>query len=183
MTTEIAKIKKSKTILLVEDDSQDLELTLTALDDQSLTGRVVVVRDGAQALDFLYCRGEFSARVRGNPALVLLDNKMPKITGLEVLKTIRADEHLKFTPVVVLSSSREVSDVAACYQHGVNSYVVKPLYFEEFKKAIRELCIFWATVNEPPPMARAENSVVQSRSAFVFQPEEIEHEVPAHPAN
>jgi CheY-like chemotaxis protein len=138
-------------ILLAEDDPHDVELTLAALEEYHLANKVVTVSDGAEALDYLYCRGKFQNRANGNPILVLLDLKMPKVNGLEVLKAIRADEGLKLIPVVVLSSSRETPDLVGCYQNGVNAYVVKPVDFGEFMKAVKQLGIFWAVVNEPPP--------------------------------
>ena len=165
MDTEIGNIK---TILLVEDDPRDVELTLAALEDHRLANKVVVVRDGEQALDYLYRRGKFKLRAGGDPILVLLDIKMPKVNGLEVLKIIKADEHLKIIPVVVLSSSREAPDLIECYQHGVNAYVVKPVDFAEFMKAVKQLGIFWAAVNEPPPSLAREDS--PAPSAEVISP-------------
>src|ERR1039458_2265263 len=141
MDTEIRSIKN---ILLVEDDPRDVELTLAALEEHHLANKVAVVGDGAKALDYLYRRGEFKTRVGGNPILVLLDLKMPKVNGLEVLKIIKADEHLKIIPVVVLPSSRETPDLIECYKNGVNAYVVKPVDFPEFMKAVTHLGIFWA---------------------------------------
>ena len=138
-------------ILMVEDDPKDVELSLTALEEYNLANEVVVVGDGAEALDYLYCRGSFTARATGNPAVLLLDLKLPKVNGLEVLKTIRSDEKLKTVPVVVLTSSREESDLVASYKLGVNAYVVKPVDFHEFVNAVRELGVFWAVINEPPP--------------------------------
>jgi DNA-binding response OmpR family regulator len=138
-------------ILLVEDDPKDVELTLTALDEYNLANEVVVVRDGEAALDYLYCRGGFSARARENPAVLLLDLKLPKVNGLEVLQQIKADQALKVVPVVVLTSSREERDMMASYQLGVNAYVVKPVDFHEFVNAIKHLGIFWAVINEAPP--------------------------------
>ena len=140
-----------KNILLAEDDPGDVELTLAALEENHLANKVAVVHNGEEALDYLYRRGKFKMRTGGNPIVVLLDNKMPKVTGLEVLKTIRADEHLKTIPVVVLTSSRETPDLIEFYKHGVNAYVVKPVDFSEFVKAVRQLGVFWAAVNEPPP--------------------------------
>jgi CheY-like chemotaxis protein len=159
MNTEIRNIKK---ILLVEDDPRDVELTLAALEEHHLANKVVVVRDGEKALDYLYRRGEFKTRAGGNPILVLLDLKMPKVNGLEVLKAIKADEYLKIIPVVVLSSSRETPDLVQCYQHGVNAYVVKPVDFAEFMKAVKQLGIFWAAINEPPPHTEREETSIQS---------------------
>ncbi len=140
-----------KSILLVEDDPRDVELTLNGLAEHNLANKVVVARNGEEALDYLYHRGKFSAREGGNPVVVLLDIKMPKITGLEVLRAIKADEQLKMIPVVVLSSSRETPDLTECYRIGVNAYVVKPVDFTDFMQAIKQLGLFWAAVNEPPP--------------------------------
>jgi CheY-like chemotaxis protein len=150
------EINGIKSILLVEDDPQDAELTLAALEEHNLANKVAVVRDGEKALDYLYRRGEFKTRAGGNPILVLLDLKMPKVNGLEVLKNIKADADLKMIPVVVLSSSREMPDLVECYQHGVNAYVVKPVDFGEFMKAVKQLGIFWAAINEPPPAGKEE---------------------------
>src|SRR3989442_4897636 len=138
-------------ILLVEDDPKDVELTLTALEEYNLANEVVVASDGEQALDYLYCRGPFMRRARENPAVLLLDLKLPKINGLEVLQQIKSDEDLKLIPVVVLTSSHEEKDMVASYKLGVNAYVVKPVDFHEFVNAIKELGIFWAVINEPPP--------------------------------
>jgi CheY-like chemotaxis protein len=138
-------------ILLVEDDPRDLELTLTALDEYKLANEVVVARDGQQALDYLYCRGKFSTRPTDNPAVLLLDLKLPKVDGLEVLQQIRTDERLKLIPVVVLTSSQEEKDMMRSYMLGVNAYVVKPVDFHEFINAVKELGIFWALINQPPP--------------------------------
>ncbi len=138
-------------ILMVEDDPRDVELTLTALEDYNLSNEVVVTRDGEEALDYLYCRGSFKMRPSENPAVLLLDLKLPKIDGLEVLQTIKSDEKLKMIPVVVLTSSREERDMVASYKLGVNAYVVKPVDFHEFVNAIKELGVFWAIINEPPP--------------------------------
>jgi len=138
-------------ILMVEDDPKDVELTLTALEDYNLTNEVVVTRDGEEALDYLYCRGSFKMRTNENPAVLLLDLKLPKIDGLEVLQQIKSDEKLRMIPVVVLTSSREERDMVASYKLGVNAYVVKPVDFHEFVNAIKELGVFWAIINEPPP--------------------------------
>jgi DNA-binding response OmpR family regulator len=138
-------------ILLVEDDPRDVELTLTALGEYNLANEVVVTRDGEKALDYLYCRGEFSNRSNDNPAVMLLDLKLPKVDGLQVLQQIRSDERLKLVPVVVLTSSREEKDMVRSYKLGVNAYVVKPVDFHEFVNAIKELGVFWAVINEPPP--------------------------------
>ena len=138
-------------ILIVEDDPNDVELTLTALADYNLANEVVITRDGQQALDYLYCRGEFGARATGNPAVMLLDLKLPKIDGLEVLQQIKSDERLKMMPVVVLTSSNEEKDMVRSYSLGVNAYVVKPVDFHEFVNAVKELAVFWAIINQPPP--------------------------------
>ena len=143
-----------KPILLVEDNPNDLELTLIALAKSQLANEVVVVRDGAEALDYLHRRGEFAARTVGNPAVILLDLKLPKVDGLEVLKEIRETEALKSIPVVMLTSSKEEQDVVRSYELGVNAYVVKPVDFTEFVRAIADLGIFWAVLNEPPPGSR-----------------------------
>jgi DNA-binding response OmpR family regulator len=138
-------------ILIVEDDPKDVELTLTALDEYNLANEVVVARDGEEALDYLYCRGHFKTRAGSNPSVVLLDLKLPKVDGLEVLQQVKSDEKLRMIPVVVLTSSREERDMVASYKLGVNAYVVKPVDFHEFVNAIKELGIFWAIINEPPP--------------------------------
>lgn len=140
-----------KPILLVEDNPNDLELTLIALERSQLANEVIVVRDGAEALDYLHARGEYASREQGNPAVVLLDLKLPKVDGLEVLAEIRAVAALKSIPVVMLTSSREEQDLVRSYELGVNAYVVKPVDFTEFVRAIADLGIFWAVLNEPPP--------------------------------
>jgi CheY-like chemotaxis protein len=138
-------------ILMVEDDPKDVELTLMALEDYKLANEVVVTRDGEEALDYLYCRGNFTTRTPDNPAVLLLDLKLPKVDGLEVLQQIRSDEKLRMIPVVVLTSSHEERDMVASYKLGVNAYVVKPVDFHEFINAVKELGIFWAVINQPPP--------------------------------
>lgn len=138
-------------ILLVEDDPRDVELTITALEEYNLSNELVVATDGEEALDYLYCRGKFQRRSTENPAVLLLDLKLPKVDGLEVLAKVKSDENLKMIPVVVLTSSREERDLVASYKHGVNAYVVKPVDFHEFVNAIKELGIFWVIINEPPP--------------------------------
>ncbi|MFC0132598.1 two-component system response regulator [Massilia eurypsychrophila] len=140
-----------KPILLVEDNPHDLELTLIALSKSQLANEVVIARDGAEALDYLMCRGEFSNRQAGNPAVVLLDLKLPKVDGLEVLKEIRNTAGSRSIPVVMLTSSKEEQDLLRSYELGVNAYVVKPVDFNEFVRAIADLGIFWAVLNEPPP--------------------------------
>ena len=137
-------------ILIVEDDPKDVELTLIALEEYNLANEVVITRDGEEALDYLYCRGNFKMRSSDNPAVLLLDLKLPKVNGLEVLQQIKSDEKLKMIPVVVLTSSREERDMVASYKLGVNAYVVKPVDFHEFVNAIKELGVFWAVINEPP---------------------------------
>jgi len=138
-------------ILMVEDDPKDVELSLSALEDYNLANEVVVIRDGEQALDYLYCRGEYASRSGENPAVMLLDLKLPKVDGLEVLSQVKSDPKLKLVPVVVLTSSKEEKDMVASYNLGVNAYVVKPVDFHEFVNAIKELGVFWAVINEPPP--------------------------------
>jgi CheY-like chemotaxis protein len=145
MTPNIARI------LLVEDDPRDVELTMSALEEYNLSNEVVVASDGEEALDYLYCRGKFQRRSGDNPAVLLLDLKLPKVDGLEVLEKIKSDDALKIIPVVVLTSSREERDMVASYKLGVNAYVVKPVDFHEFVNAIKELGVFWAIINEPPP--------------------------------
>lgn len=138
-------------ILLVEDDPHDVELTLSALTENHLTNEIVVARDGAEALDYLYRRGVYQSREARNPAVILLDLKLPKVDGLEVLKRIKADPTLKTVPVVMLTSSREEQDLVKCYNSGSNAYVVKPVGFGDFVEAIGELGLFWAVINQPPP--------------------------------
>lgn len=140
-----------KRILMAEDSAQDVELTLAALDEHHLANEVVVVRDGTEALDYLRRRGAFSDRSPGLPAVVLLDLKMPRMDGLEVLREIRADAELREVPVVMLTSSREERDIVESYELGVNAYVVKPVAFDEFIGAIKNLGLFWAVLNQPPP--------------------------------
>jgi len=142
---------------MVEDDPKDVELSLTALEDYNLANEVVVARDGEEALDYLYCRGQFKNRAGDNPAVMLLDLKLPKVDGLEVLKQIKSDEKLRLIPVVVLTSSKEEKDMVASYKLGVNAYVVKPVDFHEFVNAIKELGVFWAIINEPPPGSMKKN--------------------------
>jgi DNA-binding response OmpR family regulator len=138
-------------ILLVEDDPKDVELTLTALEEYNLANEVIVARDGEEALEYLYARGKFKTRSSDNPAVMLLDLKLPKVDGLEVLKQIKSEEKLRMMPVVVLTSSKEEKDMVASYKLGVSAYVVKPVDFHEFVNAIKELGVFWAVINEPPP--------------------------------
>ena len=140
-----------KRVLFAEDSPKDVELTLAALEQHNLANELVVVRDGAEAWDYLCCRGSFADRAKGNPAVVLLDLKMPKMDGLEVLRRMRADETLRAIPVVILTSSREERDVVESYALGVNAYVVKPVKFHEFVSAVANLGLFWAVLNQPPP--------------------------------
>jgi CheY-like chemotaxis protein len=141
-------------ILLVEDDPRDVELTLGTLAEHNLANEVTTVRDGQEALDYLLRRGAYAARPPGNPVVVLLDLKLPKVDGLEVLAAIRADPSLRRIPVVVLTSSREERDIVESYRLGVNGYVVKPVEFAEFSRAVERLGLFWAVINQPPPESR-----------------------------
>ena len=138
-------------ILFADDNAQDVELTLAALSEYNLANEVVIANDGAEALDYLYCRGRFATRHGGNPALVLLDLKMPKVDGLEVLRIIKQDENLRAVPVVMLTSSREEQDLVRSYRFGVNAYVVKPVDFQAFVEAVKQLGVFWTIHNQPPP--------------------------------
>ncbi len=139
-------------ILLADDSRNDVELTLLALGESNLANEVDVVRDGAEALDYLYRREKYIQREDQNPALVLLDLKMPKVDGLEVLKKVKTDPALKTIPVVVLTSSREETDLVSSYNLGANAFVIKPVDFHEFLDSVKKLGIFWAIVNEPPPV-------------------------------
>lgn len=141
-------------ILLVEDNPDDIELTLIALEKSRLANPVVSLRDGAEALDYLRREGTWAGRAEENPAVILLDKKLPKIDGHEVLKAVRADERLRRIPVVMLTSSREERDLLRSYDLGVNAYVVKPVEFDDFMAAINDLGVFWAVLNEPPPYTR-----------------------------
>lgn len=144
-------ISALKPIVLIEDNPNDLELTLIALEQARLANEVIVLRDGEEALDYLCCSGRWDLREKGNPAVVLLDLKIPKRNGLEVLQLIKSDAELKAVPVVILTSSREEPDLARAYELGVNAYVVKPVSFTQFVKAVQDLGGFWAVLNEPPP--------------------------------
>jgi len=144
----IAEVKR---ILLAEDNANDIELTMTALRENHVANEVIVVRDGAEALDYLFKRNAHAQRIGGNPAVLLLDLKMPKVDGIEVLRQVKSDPQLKTIPVVVLTSSREEQDLVRTYDLGVNAYVVKPVDFIEFVDAVKLLGGFWAVVNEPPP--------------------------------
>ena len=150
---------KLRQILLVEDNPNDAELTLEALTEHNLANGVAWVKDGEEALDYLYGRGEYGDRNPGELAVILLDLKLPKVDGLEVLRTIKSDQSLKFIPVVVLTSSREERDLIESYRLGVNAYVVKPVKFYDFINAIKELGAFWAIVNEPLPASFPKGSL------------------------
>jgi CheY-like chemotaxis protein len=143
-----AKIKK---ILLVEDNENDIELTLNALQECRLSNEVHAVRDGAEALDYMYCRNSYKDRAEGVPCVILLDLKMPRVDGIEVLRTLKSDPSLHHVPIVMLTSSREERDLVLSYDLGVNAFVVKPVDFSQFVQAIRNLGMFWAIINEPPP--------------------------------
>ena len=138
-------------ILLVEDSPNDIELTLMALEENHLTNKVDVVRDGEQPVDYLYRSGAYEARESGDPRVMLLDLKLPKIDGLTVLERVKSDPALKKIPVVMLTSSREEVDLLKSYDLGANAYVVKPVSFLDFMEAVKELGLFWAVVNQPPP--------------------------------
>jgi CheY-like chemotaxis protein len=144
-------IQRLGRILMVEDDPKDVELSLNALEDYHLANEVVVVRDGEEALDYLTCRNAYADRSTGNPAVILLDLKLPKVDGLEVLRQVKSNEKLQLIPVVVLTSSHEEKDLVTSYRLGVNAYVVKPVDFHQFVNAIKELGAFWAVINAPPP--------------------------------
>ena len=143
-------MNKLKAILLAEDNPNDVELTLAALNEQNLANRVVVVHDGVEVMEYLHCKGNFKNRAKGNPAVLLLDIKMPRMDGIEVLLAIRSDPRIKTIPVVMLTSSREEPDLKRCYELGANAYVVKPVDFKEFMDAIKHLGVFWALINELP---------------------------------
>lgn len=144
-----------KSILLVEDNPMDIELTLDALDEYKLANQVTVVHDGVEAMAYLHCEGPYSGRKPENPAVMLLDIKLPRMDGLEVLKAIRSTLYLKTIPVVMLTSSREAPDLEKAYALGTNAYVVKPVNFKEFIDAIKTLGMFWALINERPPQIRS----------------------------
>jgi CheY-like chemotaxis protein len=141
-------------ILLVEDNPSDVELTLHALRKNKLANNIHVVSDGEEALDFLFCRGAYAGRdPQRPPKLVLLDLKLPKVDGLEVLRQVKSDPRMKTVPVVILTSSREERDVVNGYALGVNSYIQKPVDFDQFRDVVRQIGMYWAVVNEPPPAA------------------------------
>ncbi|MEO8658923.1 MAG: response regulator [Bryobacteraceae bacterium] len=152
----MTETKPLREILLVEDHPNDIELTLEALSAHHMANPVVVVEDGAQALDYLFYRGKYTSRSPGLPILILLDLKLPKVSGLEVLAALKADAVLSLVPVVMLTASKEEFDVVRSYQLGVNAYVVKPLVFDAFLQAVRQIGGFWGIVNEPPPPIAAQ---------------------------
>jgi CheY-like chemotaxis protein len=143
-------MKKLRPILLVEDTLHDVELTLVALKQNHIANEVIVARHGGEALDFLYRRGAYADRPAEDPVVVFLDLKMPKVDGLEVLRQMKSDDRLKVIPVVMLTSSREEADLVRSYRFGTNAFVVKPVGFDQFTEAIRQLGMFWAILNEPP---------------------------------
>lgn len=142
---------KVKRILVVEDSEQDIELTLAALEGHNVANEVDIARDGAEALDYLLRRGAFADRIGDLPVVILLDLKMPRVDGLEVLRQIKANPELKKIPVVMLTSSREEQDLVTSYELGANAYVVKPVNFQQFMESVKQLGCFWAVINEPPP--------------------------------
>lgn len=154
-----------KRILLAEDDPNDAELTLMALAEYHLANEVLTVGDGAEALDFLFRRGRYAGRSDSNPGVILLDVKMPKVNGIEVLRQIKSDPELKVVPVVMLTSSREETDLIDSYNLGANAYVVKPVDFHAFAEAVKRLGVFWALVNEPPPNCHSMRTVAAGTSS------------------
>jgi CheY-like chemotaxis protein len=142
-----------RTILFAEDNPRDIELTLEALGDHNLANNVIVVRDGVETMEYLHREGKYKQRKTGNPAVLLLDIKMPRMDGIEVLRAIRSDKLLKMLPVVMLTSSREERDLIKSYELGVNAYVVKPVDFKAFIEAVKQLGVFWAVINEAPPLS------------------------------
>lgn len=142
---------EAKMILLVDDDPRDVELALTSLEENNLSNEVAVARDGAEALDYLYRRGQFADRSAGNPVVIFLDLKMPKVDGHEVLKQIKTDPDLKTIPVVIITSSREEKDLIQSYDQHANAYVVKPVAFDSFVEVVKQLGLFWVLTNEPAP--------------------------------
>jgi CheY-like chemotaxis protein len=150
-----------KRILLVEDSSNDVELTMDALAEIHLANEIKWLKDGEEVLDYLHLRGIYSGREPVNPILILLDLKLPKVDGVQVLQDIRNDPRLRTIPVVVLTSSREESDLASCYANGANAYVVKPVNFAEFMEAVKAMGVFWAAINEPPPVRMDDRRISQ----------------------
>ncbi len=158
MALGVVSMEFSK-ILLAEDDIRDVELTLEALRERQLANDVVVVRDGEEALDYVHRRGAFAERPEGNPVVVLVDLKMPKVDGVEFARVMKSDARTRTIPIVVLTSSRESRDLEECYRLGVNAYVVKPVQFPDFVEAVRQIGVFWALLNEPPPGSRGRGPV------------------------
>ena len=144
-------LKSFKRILFVEDDPKDAELAINALNEYNLANDIQVARDGVEALDYLFRRGQYTGEPEGNPVVILLDLKMPKFDGIQVLRQIKSDENLQTIPVVIMTSSCESRDLETCYQLGANAYVVKPVKFAEFVEAVKGIGVFWAMINEPPP--------------------------------
>jgi CheY-like chemotaxis protein len=147
-------------ILVADDDEHDLQMTLDALASRGVTSRVIAVHDGAEAMDFLHSRGSFQSRTPGNPEILLLDLNMPRLDGWEVLRLIKADVTLKTIPVVIFTSSQRERDVRESYELGANAYVVKPIDYEKFSDAIRDIQTFWTDRNQPPPVSRGKKVVV-----------------------
>ena len=143
-------MKAMKAIILVEDNPHDAELALTTFQELNLANEVIVLNDGMEVLDYLYCRGKYERRTGGHPAVILLDLNMPKMSGVEVLRAIKNDEYLRAIPIVMLTSSREERDLADCYKMGTTAYVVKPVDFQQFVQVMKHLGRFWALVNEQP---------------------------------
>jgi CheY-like chemotaxis protein len=143
-------VSELKSILLAEDNPQDAELVMEALDEHKLVNRVTLVKDGVEAMEYLRCEGKYTGRKPGNPAVVVLDIKMPRMDGIEVLRAIRSDPDLKLVPVAMLTSSREEQDLIRSYELGSNAYVVKPVKFSDFIEAVKQLGMFWAILNEQP---------------------------------
>lgn len=170
---------RAPTILMIEDDSQDLELTLMAMEEWVLLNKVLVVRNGEEAMDYFYRRGSFIDWPQGNPSFVLLDLKMPKVNGLDVLKAIKGNEHLQTIPVIVITSSRETVDLAECYENGANAYVVKPVDFGEFLWTVKQIGIFWSSINEPPLGPERMKIPLSCHPDFPSGKEEATHEIPA----
>jgi len=144
-------MSKLRRILLVDDSPRDIELATDALESNNLANGIIALRDGAEALDYLFCRGQFSGRTDGYPAVILLDLKMPKVDGLEVLRQVKSDPNLRMIPTVIMTSSREEQDLVKSYGLGANAYIVKPVNFQEFVDSVRQIGAFWAILNEPPP--------------------------------
>jgi CheY-like chemotaxis protein len=160
-------MKTPKRILLVEDSIRDAELILGALEPHHLSGHVLHLRDGAEALDYLFRRGHYADRSDAQPVLLLLDLKLPKVDGLEVLRQIKGDALLKLIPVVMMTSSRQEQDLVRSYELGVNAYVVKPMKYQDFVDAVKQVSGFWAVINEVPERLRnSETVVLRSRESL-----------------